>query len=265
MIGSSVISRSQLGRRQRTFAVFDTPAEPYSFFSQVYDFLIGDSAFPYLQQAFWHSVKTFAPDFRSLADVGCGTGRFLLQVSRLPIELIGIDRSESILTVAGRRVAHRPVLLLRQDMRHLRLPRPVDLITCRNQTINYLLSANDLRRAFRAVAGNLRRGGTFLFDFIARLAVRFAASRIRETIRLPDHTLEFDGTINPARNLSTIRIRLIPRDNAGSPILEVHRQRWFRPAAIARLLGRAGFRLLEMRPIPGAMDNAWLHVVARRV
>ena len=52
-------------------------AAPYSAFADVYDFLIGDLAFPALQRAFRDSVRRFGLVLRTLAVVGCGTGRFL--------------------------------------------------------------------------------------------------------------------------------------------------------------------------------------------
>ena len=57
-------------------------AAPYSAFADVYDFLIGDLAFPALQRAFRDSVRRFGLEFRTLADVGCGTGRFLAELCR---------------------------------------------------------------------------------------------------------------------------------------------------------------------------------------
>ena len=240
-------------------------AAPYSAFADVYDFLIGDLAFPPLQRAFRDSVRRFGLEFRTLADVGCGTGRFLAELCPLPVGLIGVDRSRSILALARRRLAGCPVLLLRQDIRALSLPRRVDVITCRNQTINYLTVWTDLARAFRAIARSLRRGGTFLFDFIARVTDMSRPARIRETIRLPRHEVSFAGTIDPARDLSVVRIRI--RDEAAPDrgVVEVHRQRWFPPSVIMGLLDVSGFRVLEMRPVEGSPENAWRHVVARRV
>ena len=183
----------------------------------------------------------------------------------LPVGLIGVDRSRSILALARRRLAGCPVLLLQQDIRALSLPRRVDVITCRNQTINYLTVWTDLARAFRSIARSLRRGGTFLFDFIARVTDMSRPARIRETIRLPRHEVSFAGTIDPARDLSVVRIRI--RDEAAPDrgVVEVHRQRWFPPSMIMGLLDVSGFRVLEMRPVEGSPENAWRHVVARRV
>ena len=268
---SGMIGRSREceGGRQRAAAIAahtrGQGAAPYSAFADVYDFLIGDLAFPALQRAFRDSVRRFGLEFCTLADVGCGTGRFLAELCPLPVGLIGVDRSRSILALARRRLAGCPVLLLRQDIRALSLPRRVDVITCRNQTINYLTVWTDLARAFRAIARGLRRGGTFLFDFIARVTDMSRPARIRETIRLPRHEVSFAGTIDPARDLSVVRIRI--RDEAAPDrgVVEVHRQRWFPPSMIMGLLDVSGFRVLEMRPVEGSPENAWRHVVARRV
>jgi SAM-dependent methyltransferase len=155
-------------------------------------------------------------------------------------------------------------LLLHQDIRALSLPRHVDLVTCRNQTINYLTVPRDLARAFRAVARNLRRGGTFIFDFISRAAEMSRRARIRETIRLPGHEVSFAATMEPARDLSVVRIRINSGHDPRDGVVEVHRQRWFDASMIAGLLEASGFRVLDVRPVDGP-DSAWRHVVARRV
>jgi len=241
-------------------------ARPYSSFTQVYDFLIGDPAHFELRKAFDQSVRRFDLSFRSIADIGCGSGRFIAGLAHLPIDIIGVDRSSAMLALCGRRMAGRPTVLLRQDIRSLSLPAPVDLITCHNQTINYVTVLDDLARAFQAIARSLRRGGAFLFDFIARIGqMRPAATeRIREIIRLPHHKVSFDGVVDPARGRSTIRIGVAGARNPGGRVLEVHRQRWFSAPMIARLLSASGFRVLDMRPIGPNRDSAWLYVVARK-
>ena len=239
---------------------------PYASFAEIYDFLIEAPALPLLQAALRRSARQFRLNFRSLADVGCGTGAFLATLACRPISLTGIDRSASMLAIARRRLAPCSVTLLQQDFRRLHLPNPVDLITCHNQTINYLTLPEELVRMFSAIAHNLRQGGALVFDFIARArrSSRGHAARILETIRLPDHDVRFEGEVDSARGRSTVRIDIA---TARAPVrrsVEVHRQRWFSPAMIRRCLRAAGLRLLCMRPIREA-DNHWLHVVAKRI
>jgi SAM-dependent methyltransferase len=239
---------------------------PYVSFAEIYDFLIGAPALPLLQEAFRRSVRRFHLDFHSLADVGCGTGGFLTTLACRPVALFGVDRSAAMLAVARHHLASCAVTLLQQDIRRLSLPTRVDLITCNNQTINYLTVPRELVRAFSAIARNLRRGGAFLFDFFARATgmSRTKAKRVRETIRLPDHDIRFEGVVDLSRGASTVRICVANRREPRRCGLEVHRQRWFKPATIEHCLYISGLRVVCMRPVYGS-DHSWLHVVAKRI
>jgi SAM-dependent methyltransferase len=261
------VSQSRSGAsRSSAIAEEARTASPYSSFTQIYDFLIGDPAHTELRSAFERSVRRFDLRFRSMADIGCGSGRFIAELANLPIDTIGVDRSASMLALCRRRLAGTSTVLLRQDIRSLSLPSPVDLITCHNQTINYITVLDDLAGAFQAIARSLRRGGAFLFDFIARLGRPSPArtQRVREAIRLPDHNVSFEGIVDPARGRSTIRIGVTGARNRRGRTFEVHRQRWFSASTIARLLHASGFRVLDMQPIGPNRDSAWIYVVARK-
>ena len=238
---------------------------PYASFAEVYNFLIESPALPLLRAAFWRSVRRFHPRFHSLADLGCGTGGFLATLPCQRISLTGVDRSAAMLGIARRRLASCAVSFLQQDFRRLDLPKPVDLITCHNQTINYVTLPRDLTRTFSAIAWNLRHGGALLFDFRAR-ARRYSrrrTARVRETIRLLDHDVRFRGVIDLERGTSTVRIDVATRRAPNLHRVEVHRQRWFSPGMIRRCLRAAGLELLCMRPLDRS-NSHWLHVVARR-
>jgi SAM-dependent methyltransferase len=238
----------------------------YSAFAEIYDFLIEGPALADVGNAFSRSVARFGVEFRSLADAGCGTGRFLAEMAHFPVALVGVDRSPQVLAIAARRLAGRPVQLFLQDMRRLSLPHPVDLVTCNNQTLNYLTREIDIARALKAIGRALRRGGMFLFDFIARLVTSAGAApqTIHETVGLPDHTVNFEAMVDARRGASVVRIG-IRRPGEREARSEVHRQRWFSPAVIARLLRACGFRLIGMRPMNCSQPDAWLHVVAQRM
>jgi SAM-dependent methyltransferase len=237
----------------------------YSAFAQVYDFLVGDPAHGVLRDAFLRAARRRLPGLSTLADVGCGTGRFLAWLARSSLALYGIDKSAAALAIARARLGPGRAVFLEQDIRSLELPARVDAVTCHNQTINYLLSFADLERGFAAVARSLNPRGAFFFDFIARPSgdVLSGPARSVESIRLPDIDIRFESHVDAARARSTVAVTFKPV-NGARPAVEVHRQRWYLPGAIAGLLRRAGFDRIEMLPVSRFAARQWLYVAARR-
>ncbi len=144
-----------------------TIAIPYSRLATDYDATIGIPFFHQTRDLFERLFRKYGIRFRSAADIGCGTGLFAryLKVSR-DINVFAVDLSEPMLRVAQRNCRGTNVVLLRQDIRCLRLPHPVDLITANFDTLNHILSNQDLLRTLKRVAKNLNPGGHFIFDVV---------------------------------------------------------------------------------------------------
>jgi SAM-dependent methyltransferase len=104
----------------------------------------------------------------SAVDVACGTGTLALGLAQKGWRVYGVDASPDMLAQARHKAAglDQPaaVTWLQADARDFSLPEAVDLATSTYDSLNYLLAADDLRRAFRCVAGALRPGGLFVFD-----------------------------------------------------------------------------------------------------
>ena len=102
-----------------------------------------------------------------LLDLACGTGSMTLALAERGYDMIGVDGSMDMLSVAYERAAERdepsPLFLL-QDMRTFELYGTVGAVTCCLDSINYLLSEDDVRRCFACVHNYLDPDGLFLFD-----------------------------------------------------------------------------------------------------
>jgi SAM-dependent methyltransferase len=123
-----------------------------------------------------------------IVELAVGSGRVAIPVAReTGRKVIGIDRSQSMLSQARERVAQAGVdLELReQDMRDFELDEPAGLIYCPFRALLHLPTWPDRRRVFEHVAANLRPGGRFawnVFVFDPMIAADFA-DRLR---RRPD-------------------------------------------------------------------------------
>jgi predicted TPR repeat methyltransferase len=155
----------------------------YSWFARLYDETTGFAAYPVVRDAVERSITRYQPYPHVAADVGCGTGLLLPYLASVARRVYAVDRSPSMLQLAAARARGLPVTLLRQDLRRLTLPEPANLITCTFDTLNYLLSADDLLLALERFRRDLAAGGVLLFDLVTGAAWQDAPLRIVQRLR----------------------------------------------------------------------------------
>ena len=100
-------------------------------------------------------------------DLACGTGSMTLELARRGYDMIRVDNSPDMLTVARSRVAEermKKVLLLEQDMTGFELYGTVGAVVCCLDSINHLTERGALSRCFSLVRNYLDPHGLFLFD-----------------------------------------------------------------------------------------------------
>ncbi len=99
-------------------------------------------------------------------DLACGTGRLSEALIRAGYDLICTDVSEDMLAEARRRLQPygEKALILQQDMRAIDLYGTVRACVCSLDSVNHLISAEDVRRVFALVSLFTEPGGVFVFD-----------------------------------------------------------------------------------------------------
>jgi SAM-dependent methyltransferase len=142
-------------------------AAQYEALAPIYDELLGERFFPHLRRTFEQIERQYALRFSCAVDVGCGTGTFVAYLRARGVDPVwGVDRSLGMLAQAAVKNARNGARFLHQDLRSLRLPHRVDLLTCQFDTLNYLLTPADLRTALVAFCRALQPGGHALFDVV---------------------------------------------------------------------------------------------------
>lgn len=99
-----------------------------------------------------------------ILDLGCGTGNMTLEMAKRGYDMIGVDISEDMLSVASQRASENNILFLNQDMRNFELYGTVGAVLCCLDGINYLTGKDDLEKCFLCVHNYLDPGGIFIFD-----------------------------------------------------------------------------------------------------
>lgn len=214
---------------------------------------------------------------RSVADVGCGSGRHALMFASWGLNVTGIDPDESMLNAARRNAgaAGADVPFLEGgfgDLARL-LPEPVDAVTCTGNALPHVEGLAGVRFALENMAAVLRHDGVVVLHLLNH--DRLLAHRIRSLPTVVRDTPE--GVFVFLRVLGyetegAIGIDFLAMIRDGEVwTLEAHRSLHtaLPSATLARELTRAGFGRIELfgghdRHPLGENDESVV-LVARRV
>lgn len=138
----------------------------YQSFAYVYDKFMDNIPYDewscYLIQQFQkHSVNC-----GTLLELGCGTGTLCKRMADAGYSVIGIDNSEDMLSIAADKlISTKNTVLLHQDMTELDLGDTIcDGCYCVCDSLNYLLTPEQIGSTFAKVRKHLKRGGIFILD-----------------------------------------------------------------------------------------------------
>ena len=106
-----------------------------------------------------------------VCDLACGTGNITLPLSRRGYEMIGVDRSFDMLSIAREKAQDMGLdaMFLQQDLKNLDLYGSCDAFLCMIDGFNYILNPNTLYKiAKRIKTCFLEPDGIFVFDLSSR-------------------------------------------------------------------------------------------------
>lgn len=189
----------------------------YQRYAEVYD-ESGQIGFSLRMLEYLDSVlERHSPPARSLLDLACGTGTVALAFAQSGWEVYGIDASPEMLERARSKAASmgQLVALSCQDMRRFVLPHPVALITCLYDSLNYMLTEQDLAQTLSAASRALLPGGLFVADLNTRDALEHIWGNNCFFSEGKNLAMVMDSTWDPTRELSTVHLVGFVRTEAG--------------------------------------------------
>ncbi|MBE6828300.1 MAG: class I SAM-dependent methyltransferase [Ruminococcaceae bacterium] len=138
----------------------------YSYFANVYDLLTENAEYSLRADWFCSLLAANGVNGGLLLDLACGTGNMSFEMADRGFEVIGVDLSEDMLSVAQQKQFEKgsDILFLHQDMRNLDLYGTVGSCICSLDSLNHLTEKEDLKKAFMSVSAFLDDGGIFVFD-----------------------------------------------------------------------------------------------------
>lgn len=211
---------------------------------------------------------------KEILDLACGTGVCLELWVKKNYRVIGIDYSEAMLDVCRKRfpldiLKNGVVQLIQGDLRNFTISRPIPIITCLYDSLNYLLTPEELLSCFRSVYNALKEKGIFIFDMNTIHALRDEWGN--QTFHRKDGSLHsiWENSFDEKTFISSLKITLnVKEDGEITTIREFHQERAYTLEEIERLLHRAGFDCDMYRHlsfVPASESDIRIMGVARRL
>jgi len=227
-------------------------------YSKYYDILYADKNYERECDFIENSFKRYSP-FRptKILDVGCGTGGHLVHLARRGYEVVGIDKSESMVRIAEGKIRKHELRakVMVADALNFNLNEKFDACISMFAVINYITKTDDIIKAFKNIKRHLKQGGLFIFDYWygpAVLTIR-PSSRVKvvekDGIKLIRTVVPELDTFNHIQR-SNYYLIAIKDGMVVDEAREIHVLRYLFPQELIHYLNEAGFEVLKFCEFP---------------
>lgn len=221
--------------------------EIYGDFASYYDRLMRDVDYSQWADYIVRIFGRFGHEPKLIADLGCGTGSFCVEMDRRGYEMIGIDASAEMLSCARQKAldAGSEILFLNQDIADFELYGTVDAITCLMDSLNYITYKNDLKRLIKWVHNYLNPNGLFVFDINSPYKFEniLASNVFYETAE--DVSYIWQNSYDRQSGICRFDLTFFVKDGElYRRFDEVHYERNYAVGDLSEMLGNAGMKVL---------------------
>lgn len=204
------------------------------------------AALPALERLFFSQL----PPHAKVLDLCCGSGHITEELVRQGFQVTGVDKSAKLIELAKQRLPQ--VEFEVQDARNLALKRTFHGVLSTYDSLNHLLTIEDLSQVFASVKSVLKPGGRFVFDM--NLEEAYSLDMRQWTVDLSETSVGLvRGLYDTLSHLARTEVIWFSKEH-GSECWRKRRsvveERCYPQFQIVRALIEAGFRDVEAFPSP---------------
>ena len=218
------------------------------------------------------------PTSGKLLDVACGNGAFGVGMAQKGWQVTGIDQSAAQLEIAVEHSGELPIEWRRLDMRTLNYETEFDLVTCWFDSLNYLLTEEELQAAFQGMYTALKPGGACVFDMNTIYGIMVSWQRNRDYVQVstPELIEIHHNECDWEQQLAHLHITIFDRGEkcadgsyTWARMDEIHTERAYPVEAIKGWLEETGFTVVDILGslrefIPPRKDSSRVWFVCRK-
>lgn len=220
----------------------------YTSFAQVYDMFMDNIPYDEWCKYLVEILKKYGIEDGLVLELGCGTGSVTRRLEKSKYNMIGIDSSEDMLSIA-REQGPDSILYLLQDMTEFELYGTVNAVVSICDSINYILEEDDLLKVFKLVNNYLEKDGIFVFDlntiykYSEIMGDNVIAENREEGSFIWENTYYEDEQINEYNLTLFIKDE---EDNKYNRYEEIHYQRAYSIDTVKEILKKSGMEFVAV-------------------
>lgn len=220
----------------------------YTGFSEVYDLFMDNIEYDMWGKYIISLLKEYCVNDGIVLDMGCGTGNITEILAKEGYDMIGIDNSYDMLSIAMEKRSENgldEILYLCQDMREFELYGTVRAVVSVCDCMNYILDRDDMISVLKHVNNYLDPKGVFIFDlktdtYYKKLGDKTIAENRDESSFIWENTYYDDEKIN--EYILTIYTKR--EDEMYERIEEFHQQKAYGIDEMKALIEEAGMEFV---------------------
>lgn len=186
-----------------------------------------------------------------VVDLGCGTGTLTQMLYQKGYDMIGVDNSGEMLSVAMEKheKSGDEILYLQQDMRELELYSTVGTVVSVCDSVNYILEEDELLDIFKLVNNYLYPGGIFIFDFNTVYKYEQVIGDTTIAENREDCSFIWENYYHPEEEINEYDLTVFVQEEGDRfrRFTETHYQRGYTAEQMTALVEEAGMKVLLIK------------------
>lgn len=219
----------------------------YTYLSEVYDIFMDNIPYEDWSKYIICLLKEHNVDTGLVLDLGCGTGAITELLASEGYDLIGVDSSQEMLSMAyeKKELSKNDILYICQDMRELELYGTVKAAVSVCDSLNYINNSQDLLKVFKLVNNYLDPKGIFIFDINTPEKYKKIGDRVIAENR-EDSSFIWENSYFENEEINQYDVTMFIEDNSGKydKVEETHIQKAYSFEEIKKIIDESGLEFV---------------------
>lgn len=205
---------------------------------------------------------------KTILDVACGTGIPSMLLAKKGYQIIGIDNSQTMLDVFKQKIAQTKynIQVIKSDIRNFSTSELANAAVSIYDSINYLLTEEDLKSCFQSVFNSLNTNSIFTFDMNTIFCLESFWDNHETPRTIGGIYSIWRNTYDAEHRISTLKLSVFTDD--GRYFEEVHKERGYTEDELRKTLQSVGFTDIKIYAhqtfLPAIETTQRIMVVARK-